>query len=73
MNGLGSVCSGRRAGVTKSEDDLRISGCWEKVEISPSPRYRRRLLEGIAVYLASDASAFTTGAEIRIDGGFSVY
>ena len=29
--------------------------------------------EGIAVYLASDASAFTTGAEIRIDGGFSVY
>ena len=28
--------------------------------------------EGIAVYLASDASAFTTGAEIRIDGGFSV-
>ena len=29
--------------------------------------------EGIAVYLASDASAFTTGTEIRIDGGFSVY
>ena len=29
--------------------------------------------EGIAVYLASDASSFTTGAEIRIDGGFSVY
>ena len=29
--------------------------------------------EGIAVYLASNASAFTTGAEIRIDGGFSVY
>ena len=29
--------------------------------------------EGIAVYLASDASAFTTGAEFRIDGGFSVY
>ena len=29
--------------------------------------------EGIAVYLASDASAFTTGAEIRIDGGFSVH
>ena len=29
--------------------------------------------EGIAVYLASDASTFITGAEIRIDGGFSVY
>ena len=29
--------------------------------------------EGIAVYLASDASSFTTGTEIRIDGGFSVY
>lgn len=28
--------------------------------------------EGIAAYLASDASTFTTGAEIRIDGGFSV-
>lgn len=28
--------------------------------------------EGIAIYLASDASTFTTGAEIRIDGGFSV-
>ena len=28
--------------------------------------------EGIAAYLASDASTFTTGTEIRIDGGFSV-
>ncbi len=28
---------------------------------------------GIAVYLASDASAFHTGDAIRIDGGYSVY
>lgn len=30
-------------------------------------------LEGIAVYLASDASRFHTGDTIRIDGGYSVY
>ncbi len=30
-------------------------------------------LEGIAVYLASDASNFHTGDTIRIDGGYSVF
>lgn len=30
-------------------------------------------LEGIAVYLASDASRFHTGDTIRIDGGYSVF
>ena len=30
-------------------------------------------LEGIAVYLASDASRFHTGDSIRIDGGYSVF
>ncbi len=30
-------------------------------------------LEGIAVYLASDASAFHTGDSIRIDGGYSIF
>ena len=30
-------------------------------------------LEGIAVYLASDASNFHTGDSIRIDGGYSVF
>jgi hypothetical protein len=30
-------------------------------------------LEGIAVYLASDASSFHTGDSIRVDGGYSVF
>lgn len=30
-------------------------------------------LEGIAVYLASDASRFHTGDSIRIDGGYSIF
>jgi NAD(P)-dependent dehydrogenase (short-subunit alcohol dehydrogenase family) len=30
-------------------------------------------LEGIAVYLASDASRFHTGDSIRVDGGYSVF
>ncbi len=30
-------------------------------------------LQGIAVYLASDASRFHTGDTIRIDGGYSVF
>jgi NAD(P)-dependent dehydrogenase (short-subunit alcohol dehydrogenase family) len=30
-------------------------------------------LEGIAVYLASDASRFHTGDTLRVDGGFSVF
>ncbi|MGE4427844.1 MAG: SDR family NAD(P)-dependent oxidoreductase [Solirubrobacteraceae bacterium] len=29
--------------------------------------------EGIAVYLASDASAYHTGDDIRVDGGYAVY
>jgi len=30
-------------------------------------------LEGIAVYLASDASRFHTGDSLRVDGGYSVF
>ena len=30
-------------------------------------------LEGIAVYLASDASRFHTGDSIRVDGGYSIF
>ncbi|KIO15535.1 hypothetical protein M407DRAFT_93260 [Tulasnella calospora MUT 4182] len=29
-------------------------------------------LKGAVVYLASDASRFTTGTELRVDGGYSV-
>ncbi len=43
----------------------------ERVPLSRWGRIKE--FEGIAVYLASDASSFTTGTEIRIDGGFSVY
>ena len=30
-------------------------------------------LEGIAVYLASDASRFHTGDSIRVDGGYAIF
>jgi len=47
-----------------------------KVLLSRTPARRfgePRDLEGIAVYLASDASRFHTGDSIRIDGGYSVF
>ena len=30
-------------------------------------------LEGIAIYLASDASRYHTGDTLRIDGGYSIF
>jgi 3alpha(or 20beta)-hydroxysteroid dehydrogenase len=43
------------------------------VEVHPVKRLGRpEEIAAIAVYLASDASAFATGAEFRIDGGASI-
>ena len=41
---------------------------------TPARRWgETRDFEGIAVYLASDESAYHTGDAIRIDGGYSVF
>jgi NAD(P)-dependent dehydrogenase (short-subunit alcohol dehydrogenase family) len=41
---------------------------------TPARRFgEARDLEGVAVYLASDASRFHTGDTIRIDGGYSIF
>lgn len=41
---------------------------------TPMKRYgEMEELQGILVYLASDASTFTTGADILVDGGYTVW
>ena len=42
------------------------------IELSPANRMGNPdELQGVALYLASDASSFTTGADILVDGAYS--
>ena len=44
------------------------------VRRTPARRWGRpEELEGLAVYLASDASSFHTGDTLRVDGGYSIF
>lgn len=54
----------------KNEEGRRLRSQWEKL----TPMARMGMpedLKGAAVYLASDASRFTTGTDLIVDGGYT--
>jgi NAD(P)-dependent dehydrogenase (short-subunit alcohol dehydrogenase family) len=62
--------------VTDATDPARGHEKLSKTIMKRTPAYRwgeTSDLEGIAVYLASDASRFHTGDSIRVDGGYSIF
>lgn len=62
--------------ATEALDPLTADENAARVILARTPARRfgePRDLEGIAVYLASDASRFHTGDSIRIDGGYAVF
>lgn len=62
--------------ATDMTDDLQGDERWETAVRTRVPMRRwgtAEDFEGVAVYLASGASAFVTGAEMTIDGGYSAF
>jgi len=56
--------------LIQSEELAPLRSQWE--ELTPSGRIGRpEELKGIAVYLASEASSFTSGSDFLIDGGYT--
>lgn len=62
--------------ITEATEFARGHESLNEVVVNRTPARRwgtTEDLEGIAVYLASDASNFHTGDSIRVDGGYSVF
>jgi len=55
-----------RSGQMGEPEDLSVSATPNQVE------WRANRRQGAIVFLASDASRFMTGADLRIDGGYCV-
>ncbi len=61
-------------GYVATQLSLRAPQEWKDIWYSRSPMPRMckpEELQGVAVYLASEASAFTTGGDIVVDGGYT--
>lgn len=60
-------------GYIKTPISAGISREWKEEWLNLTPMRREgdaKELKGIFLYLASDASTFTTGADIVVDGGY---
>lgn len=60
-------------GYIKTPISAGVPSEWKEEWLSLTPMRREgdtRELKGIFLYLASDASTFTTGADIVVDGGY---
>jgi len=72
---VNSICPGYMAtAMTKPFFDE--NGYWVKTWMGMCPMKRPgrpEELQGAVLYLASDASTYTTGAALVIDGGFSIW
>lgn len=63
-------------GYVATQLSLRAPQQWKDVWYSRSPMPRMckpEELQGVAVYLASEAAAFTTGSDILVDGGYTCF
>ena len=69
---VNSISPGYMATALVNDDDLKpLIGEWE--ERTPMKRIGEpEELKGVAVYLASEASTFTTGSDIVVDGGYTL-
>ncbi|MFC6465299.1 SDR family oxidoreductase [Marinilactibacillus sp. GCM10026970] len=69
---VNSISPGYMATALVNDEDLKpLIGEWE--DLTPMKRIGDpEELKGVAVYLASEASTFTTGSDIIVDGGYTL-